>query len=159
MVNTSKRRLFTRKNDQQIMRPPWLKKTQVFTDECTRCGKCIETCETKIIQSGSGGFPFVDFSIDECTFCYQCAKACPEQLFLEQSAPPWNAKASVSDTCLTKHNVECRSCGDMCDTMAIQFKMAIGKTAQISLDEEKCTGCGACVASCPTTSIQVVEIS
>ncbi|MCV6039462.1 ferredoxin-type protein NapF, partial [Escherichia coli] len=70
-----------------------------------------------------GGFPSVDFSIDECTFCYQCANVCPEPLFLAETEQPWHAKAVISDSCLAKQNVECRSCGDMCDPMAIQFKL------------------------------------
>lgn len=79
MVDLSKRRWFTpnRQPNQSQVRLPWLARPDAFTDECTRCGKCVTACETHIIEKGDGGFPTVNFSIDECTFCYQCAQSCP----------------------------------------------------------------------------------
>ncbi|WP_394157039.1 ferredoxin-type protein NapF [Vibrio campbellii] len=160
MVDLSRRRLFARKTQpDNSVRLPWLAKPTQFTDDCTRCGKCVEACETKIITKSDGGFPAVDFSIDECTFCYQCAEACPEPLFLAEAEQPWQAKASINDSCLAKQHVECRSCGDMCDPMAIQFKLELGKVAQPNLDLDECNGCGACVSVCPTSSINVSNIT
>ncbi|WP_117234211.1 ferredoxin-type protein NapF [Vibrio maerlii] len=159
MLDVSKRRLFSRKKvDESALRLPWLKGTQEFIDGCTRCQKCIEACETQIIKNGDGGFPTVDFSKNECTFCYQCAEACPEALFLPQDAAPWSAKANITDACLAKNNVECRSCGDMCDTMAIKFQLRVGSSALPKIELDDCTGCGACVAPCPTNAIQVSNV-
>lgn len=160
MVDLSRRRLFARKtHTDNAVRLPWLTRPEQFTDGCTRCGKCIDACETKIITKSDGGFPSVDFSIDECTFCYQCADVCPEPLFLAETEQPWQAKAVISDSCLAKQNVECRSCGDMCDPMAIQFKLELGKVAQPNLNLDECNGCGACVSVCPTSSINVSNIT
>lgn len=159
MVDLAKRSFFSRnKIDDTSIRLPWLDKATVFTDLCTRCGKCAEKCETSIIVKGDGGFPTVDFSIDECTFCYQCAEVCPESLFVPKSEQPWNAKALINDSCLAFNNVECRSCGDMCETMAIKFKLEIGKVAQPEIELDECSGCGACVAVCPTSSINVSNL-
>lgn len=159
MVDLAKRSFFSRnKIDDTAIKLPWLANSGVFTDLCTRCGKCAENCETNIIVKGDGGFPTVDFSIDECTFCYQCAEACPEPLFLPQSQQPWNAKASISASCLAINNVECRSCGDMCETMAIKFQLQIGKVAQPKIEFDECSGCGACVSVCPTSSINVSNL-
>ncbi|MFN1530920.1 MULTISPECIES: ferredoxin-type protein NapF [Vibrio harveyi group] len=160
MVDLSRRRLFARKTQlDNSLRLPWIAKPTQFTDDCTRCGKCVEACETKIIIKSDGGFPAVNFSIDECTFCYQCANVCPEPLFLSETEQPWQAKASITDSCLAKQNVECRSCGDMCDPMAIRFKLELGKVAQPNLDLDECNGCGACVSVCPTSSINVSNIT
>ncbi|PQJ70330.1 MULTISPECIES: ferredoxin-type protein NapF [Vibrio] len=160
MVDLSRRRLFARKTQlDNSLRLPWIAKPTQFTDDCTRCGKCVEACETKIIIKSDGGFPAVNFSIDECTFCYQCANVCPEPLFLAETEQPWQAKASITDSCLAKQNVECRSCGDMCDPMAIRFKLELGKVAQPNLDLDECNGCGACVSVCPTSSINVSNIT
>lgn len=156
MVDLTKRNLFFRsKLQDSAARLPWLKQTDNFTDLCTRCGQCVDNCETKIIVKGDGGFPQIDFSLGECTFCYRCAKSCPEPLFLSQQQTPWNIKANISESCLAYKNVECRSCGEQCDTMAIQFKLAIGQVAQPSIEIDACNGCGACVSSCPTSSISV----
>lgn len=156
MVDLSKRRLFTRKkvdSCQAIL--PWLVEQSSFTDDCTRCGKCIEKCDSNIIIKGDGGFPQVDFSRGECTFCYQCANACPEPLFNAQHESPWNAKATISSRCLASNKIECRSCGDMCESMAIKFRLRSGDVALPKIELEDCSGCGACVAVCPGTAITV----
>ncbi|WP_194437728.1 ferredoxin-type protein NapF [Vibrio fluminensis] len=156
MVDLSRRRLFTRNVVQDdAVRLPWLSAPEQFTDLCTQCGECLKACETQIVVKGDGGFPKVDFTIDECTFCYQCAEACPESLFADQQETPWRAKAAISNQCLAQQNVECRSCGEMCDSMAIQFRLEVGRVAQPNLDPNLCNGCGACVAVCPTSSINV----
>ncbi|OLQ94256.1 ferredoxin-type protein NapF [Vibrio ponticus] len=156
MVDLSRRRLFTRNvvRDDAV-RLPWLSSPEQFTDLCTQCGECLKACETQIIIKGDGGFPRVDFTIDECTFCYQCAEACPESLFTDQQETPWQARAAINEQCLAQQNVECRSCGEMCDSMAIQFRLEVGRVAQPNLDSNLCNGCGACVAVCPTSSINV----
>ncbi|WP_299688655.1 ferredoxin-type protein NapF [uncultured Vibrio sp.] len=156
MVDISKRRLFSRRKvDLSQIRLPWIDRLESFTDDCTRCGKCIESCETNIIITGDGGFPTVDFSKDECTFCHQCADVCPEPIFKPKDELPWQAKATISESCLAKKNVECRSCGDMCEPMAIQFQLRAGSVALPNIELDKCSGCGACVAVCPTSAILV----
>lgn len=159
MVDSSKRRFFKRQSlDAESVRLPWVSNHKEFTQDCTRCGKCIEQCETNIIVKGDGGFPTVDFSIDECTFCYQCASVCPEPIFKHENESPWEIKAEITDQCLAHKNVECRSCGDMCEPMAIQFKLSIGQVATPIINIDECNGCGACVAVCPTSSINVSNV-
>ncbi len=159
MVDFSKRRFFKRQVvDESSIRLPWVNNASAFIDQCTQCGKCLQACETNIIVKGDGGFPTVDFNVGECTFCYQCAEVCPEPIFLTQDRPAWNAKAEIGEQCIAKQNVECRSCGDLCDTMAIQFKLEIGKVAQPNLNLDECNGCGACVSVCPTSSINVSNL-
>ncbi|QXO16348.1 MULTISPECIES: ferredoxin-type protein NapF [Vibrio] len=159
MVDFSKRRLFTRQLvDSDAIRLPWIISAEVLTDLCTRCGQCLTACEMNIIVHGDGGFPSVDFALDECTFCYQCAEVCPAPIFLPQSESPWQATASISQRCLATQNVECRSCGDSCDVMAIHFHLAAGKVAQPVINTDECNGCGACVSVCPTDAIKVTRI-
>ena len=156
MVDLTRRRLFSRKSAEEVSSLlPWVAATDSFTDDCTRCGKCVEACETHIIVNGDGGFPTVDFSRGECTFCYQCAEVCPEPIFLPKSESPWQAKAAIKESCLATQNVECRSCSDMCDPMAIEFKLQLNKVAQPVINLDGCNGCGACVSVCPTAAIHV----
>ncbi|GAJ70326.1 LOW QUALITY PROTEIN: ferredoxin-type protein NapF [Vibrio sp. JCM 18904] len=138
------------------VRLPWLTKPQQFTDDCTRCGKCIEACETKIITKSDGGFPSVDFSIDECTFCYQCANACPEPPFLARNRTTLASKSKYQRL-LSK--TKCRMpklWGGYVrpDGNSVQIRTG-GKVAQPNLDLDECNGCGACVSVCPTSSINV----
>lgn len=104
---------------------------------------------------GDGGFPSIAFNLGECTFCYECALACPENLFQKPIQTPWDQVAHFSDDCLANKRVECRTCGDACDEVAIGFKLQFGGVASPQLDEELCTGCGACVAICPTQAIKI----
>lgn len=53
-------------------------------------------------------------------------------------------KPLASLECL--ENIACRACADACPESAISIKAI---TDQPQLLEEKCTGCGACVAACP----------
>nr|WP_284676629.1 ferredoxin-type protein NapF [Vibrio sinus] len=142
-------------NVEQPQRLPWLKKPAAFTDNCTQCGLCIENCPTNVIEQGSGGFPTIDFSSGECTFCYQCAEVCPEPLFMPEQSTPWNVKAVIDQHCLAVQNIECRSCNDNCEPLAIQFTLQRSHAAIPAINTEQCTGCGACVNVCPTSSIRI----
>lgn len=160
MVDLSRRRLFSRaKIDTGSVRLPWITRPDEFVYDCTRCGKCAESCETKIIVSGDGGFPKVDFEIDECTFCYKCADACPESIFKPESDEPWQATIAIEDKCLAYQNIECRSCSEICEAMVISFKPELGRVAQPKLDLDMCNGCGACVSVCPTSAIKVSNVN
>lgn len=160
MVDLSKRHFFLRKSAvSSTPRLPWIAHPERFTDLCTRCGKCQEACKQQIIIIGDGGYPQVDFQHSECTFCYQCAAVCPEPIFLPQTEVPWQAKINISEACLAKKNIECRSCGETCETMAIQFQIQLGKVAQPILYLDDCNGCGACVSICPTSAISIKHLN
>ncbi|KJF97513.1 ferredoxin-type protein NapF [Photobacterium leiognathi] len=160
MVDRSRRQLFTRRSQPSLPRLPWLKNDAEFTDICSRCERCIKACETNILVKGDGGFPQVDFSQGEgeCTFCYQCADVCPEPLFLAQTEQPWATTATINEGCMASNNIECRSCGDMCEPQAIQFQLQVGKVAMPTVSSDDCNGCGACVSGCPVSAITMTRV-
>lgn len=136
---------------------PWLKSAASFYNDCTRCGECQRACPERIIVRGDGGFPEIDFENGECTFCARCTQACPEPLFeFDPGHPPWNYIASIGQSCLAYQGVSCQSCQDSCDVRAIKFSFQVGKTPQPRLNQEQCTGCGACVSVCPVFAISVL---
>ena len=94
------KRRFFRHQAVSLIELPWRDQSRVFTDECTRCQKCVDACETNIIVNGDGGFPTIDFSQGECTFCQQCAQVCPEPLFDLTQAAPWQLVAQVPTSIL-----------------------------------------------------------
>lgn len=137
-------------------RPPWARPEDEFTAICTRCGDCARACPTHIIKQGDGGYPTVDFSLGECTFCGDCVSACsPQALLRTDDVPAWEIKAEIGDTCLARRQVECRICGEQCGEDAIRFRPQPGGISLPELDAGRCTGCGACVASCPSRAIRV----
>jgi ferredoxin-type protein NapF len=75
----------------------------------------------------------------------------------ENAVPaPGMGRVQVSAACLTRHGVECRICGDACDTRALRFVPARGSVTQLLVDPAACTGCGDCVAPCPVAAITLV---
>jgi ferredoxin-type protein NapF len=156
LVDITKRHFFRRNHESDLgQRLPWLDSKSLFTDGCTRCGKCVTACETNIIVLADGGFPQVDFNLGECTFCRQCADVCPEPLFLSVTEKPWQQVAVIGETCLAFQGIECRSCGDTCDYAAIKFRLQVGGSATPQLSQQDCTGCGACIKPCPSDAIQI----
>lgn len=155
MVDVRRRFLVKGLSVQQGQPLPWLRDPQLFTTNCTRCQACVSQCETKIITLGDGGFPRIDFTKGECTFCYQCAAVCKESIFLSQSAIPWQQTCQIDNSCLAKNNVECRSCSESCEPMAIRFTRTTQGVAEPIIQQQACTGCGACVSRCPVNAISI----
>jgi ferredoxin-type protein NapF len=158
MVDASRRGFLRgRSRPKAQIRPPWALPEADFVDRCTRCGDCLSACPQKILVTGDGGFPTVDFSQRECTFCGDCATACqPLALVRAEGLPAWPYKAVVGDACLPKRGVECRVCGDFCDARAIRFAPRLGNCPLPDIDNTLCTGCGACVGPCPTAALRIL---
>lgn len=140
-----------------VIRPPWAWAEPEFLDACSRCNDCIERCPEHVLVSGPGGYPQFDPSRGECTFCGDCADACSAKALDRQAvSPPWHWIADISnDSCLTHHGVICASCQDGCGERAIRFQPALGAVPMPIIDATRCTGCGACVGSCPTQAISL----
>lgn len=135
-------------------RPPWAIAPGQFEERCTRCGACVDACPESILHRGDGGFPRVDFSAGACTFCAACVRACePAALYRDSDTVPWQLRIAIDDACLARRGVECRICGERCESAAIRFRLRLGGPALAETDRERCTGCGACVASCPVGAI------
>ncbi|MBO2659009.1 ferredoxin-type protein NapF [Shewanella algae] len=155
-MDLSRRHLFSRRKS-NVVRPPWSKPEAEFTDACTRCGACVDACETQVLIKGDGGFPELNFQRAECSFCQACVTRCAEPAFRPLSEAPWRLIAQFADNCLARQGIVCQSCKDACDERAIRFPPLLGATAQPVLDAERCSGCGACVAPCPASAIKLVE--
>ncbi|MGL4220338.1 MAG: ferredoxin-type protein NapF [Shewanella sp.] len=155
-INHSRRSLFSRRKS-LVIRPPWVREGVEFTNVCTRCSACITACETKIIYKGDGGFPEVSFKDNECTFCTQCATICPEEKLFDLSQTPWLHQAIIQDNCLTFQGIWCQSCKDACEPRAIGFILSVGQAPIPKIDTSLCTGCGACVAPCPSQAISIKQ--
>ncbi|QLG87751.1 ferredoxin-type protein NapF [Chitinibacter bivalviorum] len=138
-----------------IFRPPWA--IEQFTEQCTRCGECLSACPSQIIVAGDGGFPEIDFSRGECTFCGECRDACQPKALSLIAEMAWAQHIEIASDCMAQQGVDCRVCGEMCDAKAIHFQLSLGRVAQPIIESDLCTGCGACVAPCPSAAIKMVQ--
>ncbi len=143
------------------IRPPWALVEDAFIDACSRCDQCLDACPEKIIRKGRGGFPEIDFSQGECTFCAACVDRCPDKALLKgaSSDMPWQLSAHVDDQCLALQGVVCMTCKEQCDARAIAMLHRPGAVAIPHINNELCTGCGACYQPCPSHSIVLTNES
>ena len=156
----------TQQNQQEeiplVVRPPYGSNESTFQSECPSCESkaCATFCDEKIIVILEDGTPTLDFSKNGCTFCDECANVCEANvLSLENitSSEKINAMFRISyEGCVAHQGVICNSCKEPCIDDAILFNGMFNPV----IDESRCTGCGFCIARCPTQVInfRVLEL-
>ncbi len=138
-----------------VVRPPYGLKESLFQSECPSCESqvCVTSCEQEIILIRSDKTPMLNFTKTGCTFCEACAIACPTSVLsldYHHTAEVINADFRISlEGCVAHHGVICFSCKEPCIDDAILFNGMFNPV----IDETKCTGCGYCLARCPTQAI------
>ncbi len=156
-MHQSRRNFLRGRGDKaSLIRPPWTLSEATFLEKCSRCDDCIRGCEEKILVRGDGGFPVVRFDLGECTFCGACRTTCSEGVFVVgEAVQPWQHKVEIQPGCIVYKGVVCMTCRDQCEPRAIRFTPQLGGLSPPLLDAALCTGCGACIAPCPSGAIQV----
>ncbi|RDH81112.1 MAG: ferredoxin-type protein NapF [endosymbiont of Galathealinum brachiosum] len=147
---------------EQAIRPPWSIGEAHFTETCTRCFKCAEACPSQLIVKGSSGFPEMSFLRQGCDYCEACVQSCPENALLltqDNQQSPWQQHIVINEQCFASRGIVCRSCGEVCEADAIEFKLLVGGNSQININESVCDGCGECVHVCPAHAIEVQKIN
>lgn len=157
--NANKRALFRRFStiNPNFLRPPWSIEEYDFVNICSNCTSCSNACPEFIIELDSRNQPIINFNKGECTFCGDCLTACESgalsKKFSDQQ--PWNAKVVLSSSCLAEQQTLCRSCGEVCEYRAIHFPLSVQGIVSPEINNEKCNGCGACIAICPTQALEI----
>jgi ferredoxin-type protein NapF len=153
-INIARRAFFLSGNGNELAHHvPWA--VDGFEAVCTCCGDCIDACEKALIKRGDGGFPTLDFRHGGCTFCGACAAACQPDALDRSLTPAWRLKAVINDACMSLRGITCRTCDEACDAQAIRFRLQIGGRASPEINQAGCTGCGECVAVCPSAAITI----
>ena len=161
MAPTVSRASFLRggfRNEVPAIRPPWALDEPAFTALCDGCRRCSDACPEKIIVTGRGGLPEMNFAGGGCSFCGDCVGACPIGALIDRGQAPWRHKAQVGSQCLSWQGVVCRLCQDQCEAMAILFRPALGGYALPEVDAAACTGCGLCIGVCPVKAIEMGQV-
>jgi len=157
--SASKRALFRGRiaRNSDYLRPPWAIDEYHFVDSCQDCTACLKACTENIIQLDSRQQPIINFQQGECTFCGDCLSACETGALLKtsESQQPWTATVVLGPDCLSEQKTLCRSCGEVCEHRAIHFPLSVQGIVSPEINTEKCNGCGACIAICPTQALNV----
>lgn len=140
----------------RVLRPPHAVDEDRFLALCNGCTACAQACPERVIRIDGDRRPVLRFEHGECTFCDACAKACPAGALALEGARPWRAHAEISAGCLAVGGVHCRTCGDACPVSAISFRPIPDGRFLPLVAEAACTGCGACVAPCPSEAVTVI---
>jgi len=155
-MDISRRRFLAgRKPGPLAFRPPWSVSEAAFVDCCTACDDCVKACPTGLLVRAEDGLPVADFAAAACTFCGDCAAVCDSGAITRTGEQnPWHFGIAISNACLAARQVECRVCGEACDTGAIRFRPRSGGIALPHIDNAACNGCGACIAPCPANAVR-----
>jgi ferredoxin-type protein NapF len=137
------------------LRPPWARAEAEFLARCTRCGDCVPVCGTHVIELSDSGYPRINFAHGACSFCGECVAHCPSGALTRSDEVPWTVTANIGDACLALRGVVCQVCAEQCTARAIRFPPRLAAVAAPVLTVSACSGCGACVAPCPTQAIAI----
>jgi ferredoxin len=156
----------------RALRPPGAIPEPGFLGVCLRCGNCARACPSQIIHPdlNSHGLaslltPVIEFREDYCREdCTRCMDSCPSGALLRLAAvdklrAPLGRPRVDMELCLLGHDRDCTLCSMLCPYGAITKVFSEEDyTMKPQIDLQKCPGCGACEAACPTAPVKAIRI-
>ncbi len=166
-------KLSASRGDNAPLRPPGAVREGKFTGLCLRCGNCIRSCPSRIIQpnfelAGITGLfaPEICYRTKYCLEdCCACTRVCPsgaiQPLELEQKKRYVIGEALVDGSlCLLALNrKDCDVCERACPFDAVHTQWDEDRyIAYPVVQTDKCNGCGACEVACPTDPTKAIRV-
>ncbi len=154
-------------------RPPSSVSDPLFSTLCVRCGSCIKSCPTNIIQQNYSSGSVLTWMTPEITFknggyclddCNLCGTVCPSgSIFpfsIQSKKNLFMASIHIGlDKCLLTQQTECDRCKAVCTYKAIEIVPTQNSLIMKPIvDFDLCVGCGACAAICPADTIKMVSL-
>ena len=158
----------------QAIRPPGARAEEQFLGACIRCGLCVRDCPYDTLHLAAPGEPvatgtpyFVARKVP-CEMCEDipCVKACPTGALDPALTDIDDSRMGLAvlidqENCLNYQGLRCDVCYRICPaintaiTLERQHNARSGKHALFipTVHSDHCTGCGKCVAVCPTGSL------
>ena len=140
------------------LRPPGALPEPDFLNICIACQECIRVCPTHGLQAAflqtglSGiGMPVLVPRLGGCSLGVSCSQLC-QQVCPVDAILPVNQQQLKIGTALVDHSaclawdqgVKCLVCVEAC-----QYHAAVPFQGRVTIDINKCVGCGFCESGCP----------
>lgn len=146
-----------------LVRPPGGQDESLLLEGCVRCGRCVEACPHGVVKFArmEDGFvnmrtPVLSFEANWCDWCEdegtpRCVAVCPTGALRLPDGASFESvvmgRAEIDEeSCLAYRDNGCRLCADACPLEAI----LVNEDNRVVVREERCNGCGACEAVCPS---------
>ncbi len=140
------------------LRPPGALPEAQFLDRCIACQECVRICPTHglqgaFLQAGASriGTPVLVPRAGACSInvsCnHLCRQVCPVAAILPVKPGEFHIGLAQVDhaLCLAwDQGVKCLVCVEAC-----QYHAAIPLQGKVTVDANKCVGCGSCESGCP----------
>lgn len=144
-----------------------------FSDHCTSCQLCVNTCPNNVLKPSSSldrfMQPEMSYERGYCRAeCTECSQVCPAGAILKispeekSSIQIGHASVDYSLCVVTTDGVGCGNCAKHCPAGAISMVLSDpsdSKSLRIpAVNEEVCIGCGACENLCPASPVPAIRV-
>ncbi len=148
--------------------PPGAAGLHFFESRCTGCQLCVSACPNQVLRTldtGKGMLqPTLSFEHGYCRVnCVACSAVCPTGA-IRPITPAEKASTQIGrayvrpERCIvTTDKVKCTVCSRNCPPGAITL-VGEGELKMPVVDNERCTGCGACEYLCPSRPLAAIYL-